>query len=232
MESTRTLTKQAHHERQELCTNRPKYRQGRNLTATKVYSVMDESKYLLIHRVPAIAVTAELETLCQRYGSIEYLHNVPGYPADKFCEVYQVKFHTIQSARFAKRKMDDKSFYGGILHVCYAPELETLDDTRCKLLSRKQEICHKLKPPLNSKRKHFEMQVPAQIADAPSPSSVMKEQISDSLELCTKPKHSTSEESDTIIATKYSQQPISQPPIKRIVYHKRQTPPHSAAESS
>lgn len=76
------------------------------------------------------------------------------------------------------------------------------------------------------------MQVPAQIADAPSPSSVMKEQISDSLELCTKPKHSTSEESDTIIATKYSQQPISQPPIKRIVYHKHQTPPHSAADSS
>ncbi|KAI9552123.1 hypothetical protein GHT06_022460 [Daphnia sinensis] len=232
MESVRTLTKQAHHERQELCTNRPKYRQGRNLTAIKVYSVMDESKYLLIHRVPAIAVTAELETLCQRYGSIEFLHNVPGYPTDKFCEVYQVKFHTIQSARYAKRKMDDKSFYGGILHVCYAPELETLDDTRCKLLSRRQEICHKLKPLPNLKRKHFEMHVPMQIADTLSPSSVMKEKTSDSLELSTKPKHSTAKESDTIIATKKSQQPISQPSVKRIIYHKCQTPPQSAAESS
>ncbi|XP_057380460.1 RNA-binding protein 48-like [Daphnia carinata] len=232
MESTLSLTKQAHHERQELCTNRPQYRQGRKLTAIKVYSVMDESKYLLIHRVPAIAVTAELETLCQGYGSIEYLRNVPGYPTDKFCEVYQVKFHTIQSARFAKRKMDDKSFYGGILHVCYAPELETLDDTRCKLLYRRQEICHKLKPPPNLKRKHYEMQVPLQIADTPSPSSVIKEQTSDSLEICIKPKHFTSDESDTIVATKKSQQPIAHPPVKRIVYHKRQSPPQSAAESS
>lgn len=76
---------------------------------------MDESKHLLIHRVPAIAVTAELETLCQGFGSIDYLHHVPDYPSEKFCEVYQVKFHTLQSARFAKRKMDNKSFYGGIL---------------------------------------------------------------------------------------------------------------------
>ena len=77
--------------------------------------MVDESKFLLIHGVPAIAVTAELKTLCLRYGSIEYIKHIPNYPAEKFCEVYQVKFHHIQSARFAKRKLDDKNFYGGVL---------------------------------------------------------------------------------------------------------------------
>ncbi len=75
----------------------------------------DESRYLLIQGVPAIAVTTELEILCLSYGSIEFLKNVPNYPTEKFCEVYQVKYQTIQSARFAKRKMDDRSFYGGTL---------------------------------------------------------------------------------------------------------------------
>ena len=80
-----------------------------------MFSICDESQYLLIHGVPAIAVTTELEMLCLGYGSIEYLKLVHNYPTEKFCEVYQVKFHTIQSARFAKRKMDDRSFYGGTL---------------------------------------------------------------------------------------------------------------------
>lgn len=33
----------------------------------------------------------------------------------------------------AKRKLDDSSFYGGSLHVCYAPEYETVAETRVKL---------------------------------------------------------------------------------------------------
>jgi len=83
----------------------------------QVYTVSDESRHLLIQGVPAISVTAELENLCLTYGSIEHLKHLPDYPAEKFCETYQATFRTIQSARFAKRKMDDKSFYGGTLQV-------------------------------------------------------------------------------------------------------------------
>lgn len=45
--------------------------------------------------------------------------------------------------RVAKKKLDDKSFFGGILHVCYAPEFETLDDTREKLQERRKVIAKK-----------------------------------------------------------------------------------------
>lgn len=40
MENTFVLSKQIHHERQELCTNRPRYRQGKKLTAVKVKEII------------------------------------------------------------------------------------------------------------------------------------------------------------------------------------------------
>jgi len=42
--------------------------------------------------------------------------------------------------RFAKKQMDTKNFFGGILHVCYAPELESIEQTRSKLQMRITEV--------------------------------------------------------------------------------------------
>lgn len=42
--------------------------------------------------------------------------------------------------RAAKRHVDEKSFYGGVLHVCYVPEYETVEDTRLKLQDRKRYV--------------------------------------------------------------------------------------------
>lgn len=36
--------------------------------------------------------------------------------------------------------MDEKSFFGGLLHVCYAPEYETVEDTRLKLQDRRRYV--------------------------------------------------------------------------------------------
>jgi len=47
------------------------------------------------------------------------------------------------SLRVAKKKLDNRSFFGGILHVCYAPEFETVDDTREKLQERRKVIAKK-----------------------------------------------------------------------------------------
>ena len=45
--------------------------------------------------------------------------------------------------RYAKKKLDMRSFYGGMLHVCYAPEYETVDDTRQKLIERRKIVAKK-----------------------------------------------------------------------------------------
>ena len=41
--------------------------------------------------------------------------------------------------------MDDTSFYGGVLHVCYAPEYETVQETRSKLQERRWAVSRRLK---------------------------------------------------------------------------------------
>ena len=47
--------------------------------------------------------------------------------------------------RVAKRKLDDNSFLGGILHVCYAPEYETVQDTREKLQQRRIDVARRVR---------------------------------------------------------------------------------------
>lgn len=133
------VTPQEHHLQREFCLTRPKYRQGKKLKAVKVYTVNHESKYLLVYGVPSIKIENEFENLCRRYGDAE-LKQLPDYPTEEYTECFLVKYNRIKSAKFAKIQLDGKSFFGGVLHVCYAPELETIDDTREKLQERRKVI--------------------------------------------------------------------------------------------
>ncbi|KAM4725742.1 RNA-binding protein 48 [Anableps anableps] len=129
-----------HHEQQRVCISRPKYREGRKAKAVKVYTINLESRYLMVQGVPAIGVMTELIQLCALYGTVEEYRPLDEYPSEEFTEVYLVKFQKLTSARAAKRNMDEKSFYGGVLHVCYVPEYETVEDTRLKLQDRRGYI--------------------------------------------------------------------------------------------
>ncbi|XP_067934145.1 RNA-binding protein 48-like [Watersipora subatra] len=132
-----------HHLKLDVCNERPKYRQGRKYTAVKVYSVSDESIYLLIQGVPSIGIAKELHATCLAHGNVSALSVLEDYPSEQFTKTYLLKYENINSARVAKRKLDDLEFYGGILHVCYAPEYETVDETRWKLQERRMTIARK-----------------------------------------------------------------------------------------
>ena len=67
------------------------------------------------------------------------------YPSEPYTDVYWVKFVDISAARVAKRKLDDRSFFGKNLHVSYAPEFESVEETREKLQQRKDVIAQKTK---------------------------------------------------------------------------------------
>ncbi|KAL1493984.1 hypothetical protein ABEB36_009661 [Hypothenemus hampei] len=133
-----------HHQQQQYCTNRPAYRQGRKLTAVKVYTVNNESQHIYIYGVPKINLRKELKNLCLKYGEILNLSLVVNVETEIFTECFHVKYKTIHSSRIAKRLLDTRSFYGGILHVCYAPERETLEETKSKLLQRKRDVLNRI----------------------------------------------------------------------------------------
>ena len=67
------------------------------------------------------------------------------YPSEPYTDVYWIKYVTINSARVAKRKIDNRSFFGKPLHVCYAPEYEGVEETREKLQLRRKVISQKTK---------------------------------------------------------------------------------------
>uniref|UniRef100_G3UQ04 RNA-binding protein 48 n=1 Tax=Meleagris gallopavo TaxID=9103 RepID=G3UQ04_MELGA len=129
-----------HHQQLGACGSRAKYREGRRPRAVKVYTINLESRYLLIQGVPALGVMKELVEQFALYGAIEEYHALDEYPAEQFTEVYLIKFQNLQCARVAKKKMDERSFFGSLLHVCYAPEFETVQETREKLQDRRKYI--------------------------------------------------------------------------------------------
>lgn len=137
-----TLVK-AYHKKGSVCYTRPGYREARWERAVKVYTINQESKYLLIEGVPAVGASKELIELFALYGEVEEYRLLDDYPAEQFTEVYWIKYRKIQAARFGKRKLDNRSFFGGQLHVCYAPEYESVDDTREKLNERRRMVARK-----------------------------------------------------------------------------------------
>ncbi|CAL8075128.1 unnamed protein product [Calicophoron daubneyi] len=123
-----------HHLKVGPCYTRPPYRDGRQKKAVKVYTIATESTYVLICGVPSIKLEQVLKDKCKQYGRVELIRKLPDYPQQaEFTETFLVKFDSVQTARRAKHCLDDSSFYGGHVHVCYAPEYETVAECRVKL---------------------------------------------------------------------------------------------------
>ncbi|XP_031630076.1 RNA-binding protein 48 isoform X2 [Contarinia nasturtii] len=142
----------SHHKKREYCTNRLRYRDGRKLTAVKVYTVVNESKHLMVFGVPRINLYQEIKQLFAKHGKLTEVKRVTDelkandtVQIEQFTDCYYVKYEKVHQARLAKARIDRKNFYGGILHVSYAPEYETVSDVREKLKYRKQDVLYRLK---------------------------------------------------------------------------------------
>ncbi|XP_063708572.1 RNA-binding protein 48 [Culicoides brevitarsis] len=149
MESTSELLK--HHERLEYCRNRPQYRNGKELKAVKAYSVTNESKHLYIFGVPRVNLKNDLKKLLQKCGNIVHIENISdeitksGAKLELFTDCFHVAFEKEESARKAKKFNDARNFMGGILHISYAFERESVEETRAKLNKRRMEVNFRLK---------------------------------------------------------------------------------------
>ncbi|KAH8870310.1 RNA-binding protein 48 [Schistosoma japonicum] len=116
----------------------------------KVFTIADESCYLLIFGVPSLNLDQPVKERCRHYGNIDSVVKIIDYPdKELFTDVFLVKYNNLRAARYAKRSLDDSSFYGGSLHVCYAPEYETVAECRLKLYE-----CRQLNARISRKAEH------------------------------------------------------------------------------
>lgn len=100
---------------------------------------------MLICGVPKLRLEEEVKKLICSYGDVKAIQFITEYPSEEFTETYHIHFARIQSARVAKRHIDNKNFFGGLLHVFYAPELETLTETKAKLIQRRKDVVIRIK---------------------------------------------------------------------------------------
>ncbi|CAA6665543.1 unnamed protein product [Spirodela intermedia] len=113
--------------------------------AVRVYTVCDESRYLIVRNVPALGCGEELAKLFGTYGEIEESKPMDAEDSETFTDVFWIKFSKISNARFAKRKLDEFVFYGNRLQVSYAPQFESLSDTKEKLEDRRKEVLRRIR---------------------------------------------------------------------------------------
>lgn len=114
--------------------------------AARVYTVCDESRYLVVRKVPALSCGDDLMRLFATYGEVEECKPMDAEDCEEFTDVYWIKFRLIANARFAKRKLDDSVFLGNRLQISYAPEFESLSDTMDKLETRRKEVLARSNP--------------------------------------------------------------------------------------
>ncbi|KAK4399716.1 RNA-binding protein 48 [Sesamum angolense] len=161
----------------------PKYKD--EPPAVRVYTVCDESKYLIVRNVPSLGCGDELLKLFSTYGQVEECKPMDAEECEPYTDVYWIKFHLVSNARFAKRKLDESVFLGNRLQVSYAPEYESLSDTKEKLEGRRKEVLARLNPrrskgPSESVSEPFSVSTPLlKHAFTPTP-TVAQSQINES----------------------------------------------------
>ncbi|CAH1713048.1 unnamed protein product [Aphis gossypii] len=99
-----------HHNMLGYCENRPKYRQGRKLTAIKVYTVNDESQHLLIRGVPSVNLHDEVEKLCKRYGNVLSIRQVQFEDQEEFTHSFHVNIYPDTICQICKKANRHKKF--------------------------------------------------------------------------------------------------------------------------
>ncbi|KAL3698790.1 hypothetical protein R1sor_012866 [Riccia sorocarpa] len=124
---------------------RPEYRTSRRERAVRVYTICDESRYLIVKNVPALGCIEELVKLFGLYGPIEEYRLLDEEDCEPFTDVYWIKYSKLCNATFAKRKLDEYKFLGNLLEVSYAPQYETLSDTKNKLEERRRMVLHRIR---------------------------------------------------------------------------------------
>uniref|UniRef100_A0ACD5V7P3 Uncharacterized protein n=1 Tax=Avena sativa TaxID=4498 RepID=A0ACD5V7P3_AVESA len=113
--------------------------------AVRVYTVCDESKYLIVRNVPALGCGDELGTLFSTCKPMD------AEDCEEYTDVFFIKFSQVSNARFAKRKLDESVFLGNRLQVSYAPQFESLEDTKEKLEVRRKEVLGRIRSPAGSR---------------------------------------------------------------------------------
>lgn len=67
--------------------------------AVRIYTVCDESKYLIVRNVPSLGCGDELGTLFSTYGPLEECTPMDGEDCEEYTDVFFIKFSQVCKAK-------------------------------------------------------------------------------------------------------------------------------------
>eukprot|EP00301_Raphidiophrys_heterophryoidea_P019373 c4319_g1_i2.p1 GENE.c4319_g1_i2~~c4319_g1_i2.p1 ORF type:complete len:295 (-),score=62.96 c4319_g1_i2:40-924(-) len=100
--------------------------------------------HLVVRNVPSLGATNDLIRAFENYGTVQEHVLLDEYPSEPFTDTVWIRFQDIHAARVAKRKLDDSGFLGQSLNVSYAPESESINETKAKLQARIHDVRSRL----------------------------------------------------------------------------------------
>ncbi|KAJ6914758.1 hypothetical protein NC651_016898 [Populus alba x Populus x berolinensis] len=68
-------------------------------TVVRVYTICDESRYLIVRNIPALGCGDDLFKLFASYGDVEECKPMDADDCEQFTDVYWIKFRLISNAR-------------------------------------------------------------------------------------------------------------------------------------
>lgn len=130
-----------------MSVHRPAYRDPKTPKSVCVYTIAQESRYLIIENVSTMGNVTDFVRHCQQFGSVINYECLDTHTSssDKF-DVILLTYDTVSSARYAKRKLDNKPYDYQLLRANYAPEYETAEDIRAKFQDRLISVTKRLQP--------------------------------------------------------------------------------------
>ncbi|KAL3661365.1 hypothetical protein V7S43_013567 [Phytophthora oleae] len=128
--------------------------------SVRVFTVANESRYVVVRNVPALGVIEELLKRLSLYGKVceyrlldheddreaalQFEHTA--HDDSEFTDTVWVEYETVNNARHAKNRGVQKPFYGNRLQISYAPQFESRKDTADKLTQRRQLLLRRAQP--------------------------------------------------------------------------------------
>lgn len=98
----------------------------------RVYTIAEESKYVLVTGIPPYHLETEFVSLCNTHGQLLSLQQIPNTDKTQQNAVL-LTFKDYLQAKKTKKAMHKRVFYGMEVKFRYQPEMESVADTLAKL---------------------------------------------------------------------------------------------------
>lgn len=110
------------------------------MCTTSSYTILKESRYIVVKDIPALGNIEQIIHHFQYYGTIQDFGALDEIDQAAFTDTVWILYEDIYCARNAKQNGYKRKYIAAVLNIQYAPEMENVEQLSIKLTQRRLEI--------------------------------------------------------------------------------------------